>query len=96
MGSTEVEVPAGAHERLDRLRRDACHAIDAVGCAVITIVPMQLGHGGDVLFGVRRQAHPGESGLPPVQRHVHIGNWTIRRPRRRLRRGAAIQNAKPP
>ena len=42
---------------------------------------MQLGHGGDVLFGVRRQAHPGEPGLPPVQRHVHIGHWTIQRPR---------------
>src|SRR5262249_62154171 len=74
--SAQVEVPSGGHERLDRLRRDACHALDAVGCAVVTIVPGQPGHGGDVLFRVWRQAHSGEPPLPPVQRHAYIKNRT--------------------
>src|SRR5262249_13995573 len=38
--SAQVEVPVGRHERLDRLGRDACHALDAVGCAVVTVVPV--------------------------------------------------------
>jgi hypothetical protein len=55
-GSTQVELPAGGNECFDRLRRDACHTLDAIGYAVVTVVPVQLGHGGDVLFGVRREA----------------------------------------
>ena len=53
-GSAQVEALSGGHERLDRLGGDARHALDAVGRAVVTVVPVQLGHGGDVLFGVRR------------------------------------------
>src|SRR6516164_4486295 len=79
-GSTQVEIPAGGHERLYRLGRDARHTLDAIGCAVVTIVPVQLGHGGDMLFGVRWQAQPGEASLPPVQRHIHVRHWTIERP----------------
>jgi len=46
--SAQVEISAGGHERLDRLWRDACHALDTVGCAVVTVVPVKPGHGGDV------------------------------------------------
>ena len=44
----------GGHERFDRLGRYACQVLDAVGRAVVAVVPVQPGHGGDVLFGVRR------------------------------------------
>ncbi len=54
--SAQVEVPVGGHEHFDRLGRDACHVLDAVDRAVVAVVPMQLGHSGDVLFGVQWKA----------------------------------------
>jgi hypothetical protein len=55
-GSAQVEVSAGGHERFDRLGGYAGYAFDIGECAVVVVLLVQPGHGGDVLFDVRWQA----------------------------------------
>src|SRR3954468_13159548 len=75
-GSAQVEVLSGGHELLDRLRTDARYAFDVSGGAVVTVVAVELGHGGEMLLGVRRYPELGELGGPRLPRQVHVGHRT--------------------